>query len=259
VFSVHVAQADQLTLQAYIEINGNIVSGKQVAVFPDIAGKLASIRVELGSAVRQGQLLAEVDPSRPGAVYALSSVYAPIAGIVTSVPPAAGAMVAASASLLTISGTGALELETQIPERELAQLKTGLKATVSLEAFPGEDFPATMTRLSPTVDPLSRTKKAILKFDRDDPRINAGMFARVKLDTRSYPDVITVPAEALTESRGRTGLYVVFSGTAEFREVTTGISVDGKTEIREGLSVGEMVVIQGQQILTSGAKLRIVS
>jgi multidrug efflux pump subunit AcrA (membrane-fusion protein) len=261
VFSVRTAQAERRTLETYLEVNGNIVSERQVTVFPDIAGKLSSVKVELGSAVRKGDLLAEVDASRPGTVYSLSPVYAPLSGTVTTVPLAVGATVAASSGLFVISGNGALELEAQIPERELAQLKTGLKAAVSLEAFPGEIFSATLTRLSPVVDPGSRSKKIVLRFDRDDPRINAGMFARIKLSTRSFADVVSVPSAALVESRGKPGVYVpdLLSGEVLFREIESGVTVDGETEIRSGLAVGETVVIQGQQFLSDGAKVRIIA
>jgi multidrug efflux pump subunit AcrA (membrane-fusion protein) len=261
VFSVRTAQAERQTLETYLEVNGNIVSERQVTVFPDIAGKLASVRVELGSAVRKGDLLAEVDASRPGTVYALSPVYAPISGTVTTVPPAAGATVAASSGLFTISGTGALEVEAHIPERELGQLRTGLKAAVSLEAFPGEHFSATVTRLSPVVDPASRTKKIVLHFDEADTRINAGMFARVKLSTRRFVDVVSVPSGALVESRGKTGVYVpdLLTGAVNFRETETGVTVDGETEIRAGLAAGETVVIQGQQFLSDGAQVRVIA
>jgi RND family efflux transporter MFP subunit len=168
---------------------------------------------------------------------------------------------------MTIAASNTIQIEVNIPEREIGQLKTGLKATVTLEAFPGETFNATITQVSPVVDPVSRTKRIILNFDGQDSRVNPGMFARIKLKTRVYANVISVPTEALTEVRGISGVYIVEApadandtntGTARFIEVETGVSVDGEMEIITGLKGDEKVVVQGQQFLTDGAAVRII-
>jgi multidrug efflux pump subunit AcrA (membrane-fusion protein) len=257
VFSVHTAQSEHKTLQAYIEINGNIVAEQQVTVVPDTAGKLVSLEAALGSSVRKGQLVAQVDPSRPGAVYSLSPVHAPIAGIVVSGPVAIGSTVSTGTSIMTIAASNAINLEANIPEREIGQLRTGLKATVTLEAFPGESFNATITQVSPVVNPISRTKRIILNFDRQDSRINPGMFAHIQLRTRVYTNVITVPSGTITEVRGINGVYVVEEpNRVQFIQVETGVTVDGETEIKSGLTGNEAVVIQGQQFLSDGAEVR---
>jgi multidrug efflux pump subunit AcrA (membrane-fusion protein) len=263
VFAVRTAYAERRTLQAYLEVNGNIVSEKQVAVVPDAAGRLVSMKVSLGSLVQKGALVAEVDPSRPGTAYSLNPIYAPISGTVVSNPLTIGSTVSAGVTLLTLAAAGSTEIEAAIPEREVGQLRTGLRADVFLEAFPGEVFAAEVIRLSPVVDSVSRTKQIILTFLREDPRINPGMFARIKLNTRSYEQVISIPEDAIVENRGTTVVYVVSSGTAEttqvsMREIETGVSIDGEVEIKNGLDSGEAVVIQGQQFLTDGAVVRII-
>jgi multidrug efflux pump subunit AcrA (membrane-fusion protein) len=265
VFAVRTAYAERRTLQAYIEVNGNIVSEKQVAVVPDAAGKLVSMKVSLGSLVQKGALVAEVDPSRPGAAYSLSPVYAPISGTVVSNPLTIGSTVSTGTTLLTLAAAGSTEIEAAIPEREVGQLRTGLRADVFLEAFPGEVFAAELIRLSPVVDPVSRTKQIILTFIREDSRINPGMFARIKLNTRTYQNVVSIPEDAIVENRGTTVVYVaLFGNTPEgttrvsMREIETGVSVDGEVEVKSGLYSGEEVVIQGQQFLGDGAAVRVI-
>ena len=258
VFAVRTANAERRTLQAYIEVNGDIVSKEQVAVVPDAAGKLVSMKVGLGSLVQKGALVAEVDPSRPGTVYSLSPVYAPISGTAVSHPLTVGSAVSTNTVLLTLAAAGSVEIEAAIPEREVGQLRTGLRADVFLEAFPGEIFAAEVIRLSPVLDPVSRTKQIVLTFTREDPRINPGMFARIKLNTRTYQEVVSVPEDAVIENRGIAAAYVVSGETASIREIETGVSVDGEVEIKRGLSPGEAVVIQGQQFLTDGAAVRVI-
>ena len=277
IFTVRTENAELRTLQAYIEVNANIVSGNQVAVMPDANGRLASMMVGLGTVVERGELLAEIDPSRPGTVFSMSPVHAPVSGRVVTTPQTVGSMVSTATPLMTLAVNGSIEIEALIPEREVGQLRTGLSAEVRLEAFPGETFSATLTQISPVVDPVSRTKKVTLRFNRSgnsayDPRINPGMFVRVKLNTRTYQNVVSIPSEALVEHRGRTVVYVLDTNPAgnysngvpagtprvEMREVYAGVTVGREVEIRSGLKPGEAVVVQGQQLLADGAPVRVI-
>jgi multidrug efflux pump subunit AcrA (membrane-fusion protein) len=261
VYSVKTALAQTRTLRSYLEVNGDIVSDRQVRVFPETGGKLVSIRVSLGSLVRQGDLIAEVNPSRPGVQYQLSPVYAPISGTISAAPLAAGSTVSQGDTIAVISVIENLQIEALIPEREVGQLKTGLKANVTLQAWPGEIFTASVERVSPVLDPASRTKKIVLSFDKNDPRINAGMFARVAINTGTYENVVTVPAEAIIDNFGVDAVYVLNNMHAEFRraelrEITTGVTVNQLTEIKAGLEAGDAVLIQGQQFISDGALVR---
>ena len=261
VFTVRTENAEVRTLEAYLEVNANIISEHQVAVMPDTGGRIASMGVTLGSAVKKGELIAQVDPSRPGNEYALSPVRSPVSGTVISTPLSVGSTVSTASSLMTIAVADTIEIEALIPEREVGQLRTGLKAEIRLEAFPGEKFDATLTQVSPVVDPASRTKKITMRFDKDDPRINTGMFARVKLNTRTYENVVSIPQDALVDHRGKTVVFVLNNdGTphADMREVSAGVTVDREVEIKSGLNSGEAVVVQGQQFLSDGAQVRVI-
>jgi multidrug efflux pump subunit AcrA (membrane-fusion protein) len=267
VFSVKVTDARIRTLRSKLEVNGDIVSGRQVTVFPEISGKLASLRVALGSVVRQGELIAQVDPSRPGLQYLMNPVYAPISGTVSATPIVVGSTVNQNDSIVTISVTENLQIEALIPEREVSQLKAGLKADVTLQAWPGEIFTATVAQVAPVLDPVSRTKKIVLTFDeqqvRNDSRISAGMFARVSLVTGTYADIVTVPAEAIINHFGIQAVYVLQNGAGGLprvflREVSTGVTIDALTEIKTGIAAGEKVIIQGQQFIADGAVVRII-
>ncbi|GHT65945.1 MexH family multidrug efflux RND transporter periplasmic adaptor subunit [Spirochaetia bacterium] len=253
VYSVKTAVAETHTLEAYLEVNGDIVSEGQVAVLSETSGKLIAVKAALGTQVRKGDLIAQVDPSSAGARYMASSVYAPISGIVCAAPLAVGSTVQPGSIITSIAQADDLQIEALIPEREVSQLRIGLTATVTLPAFQGEVFTAKITQVSPILDPASRTKKIVLNFTGADSRVNAGMFAHIKLNTRTYPNVVTVPAEAVGEQAGAKYVYVLNNGKVDLREVVTGATVDHITEIKSGIASGDAVVIQGQQFLSDGA------
>jgi multidrug efflux pump subunit AcrA (membrane-fusion protein) len=263
VFSVRTHEVARQTLYAHLDVNGDIVSSQQVDVFPDVAGMLVSVNAALGTFVRQGDVIAMVDPSRPGATFMNSAVYAPISGFVSRTPLSVGMTVAPNMGITTISSNGSLEINARIPEREIAGLAPGLRAEVSLQAHPGETFNATVNRVSPVVDNVSRTKLINLRFDQNDNRVSPGMFARLRLNTRTYPNVLSIPAEAVSSIRGVDTVFVIAMNEmgqtiAERREVIKGVTLQGWTEIRTGLNEGEAIIVQGQQLLSGGESVRIL-
>jgi len=256
-FRITSVEAQTADMTAYLEMNGDVEADNTVAAYPDIAGKLARLRVELGSIVKKGDLIADVDPSRPGERYAMSPVYAPIRGTVTSTPQKPGATVTTGTAIVEIGDIERLQVVAKVSERDVAVLKKGLKAVVSFEAYPGVEFGATVFRVSPLVDSTSRTKEIYLAFDNPDARINSGMFAKVKLYTTLYKDSVTVPEDAIVQNYDKTYVYVVNGDdTVSKREVRRGITVDGISQVVAGLEPGERVAYQGVTVLSDGAKIK---
>ncbi len=73
------------TLSDYLSLNGDIDTKVKADIFPDAAGKITSLRVKLGTYVKKGQVIATLDPSRPGSVYLNSPVRAPISGYILNI------------------------------------------------------------------------------------------------------------------------------------------------------------------------------
>ena len=257
VFSVKTQVVQKETLHGYVIANGEIESQNSVNVFPDVAGKIMETNVMLGSSVNRGDIIAYVDPNAPGQYYKKSPVYAPINGSIISTPLKNGTTVNTSTVIAIVGDISNLQVSADIPERYVAVLKPGLKAEVSVEAYPDLVFNATVTRVSPVVDTTSRTKEVILHFDQRDSRVNAGMFGKIKLYTQDFSGQITMPADALVSLNDVLYAYVVKDDeTVERRKVKTGETVDGVIQILEGVSEGEKVVVQGQTSLNDGSKIR---
>lgn len=261
VFTVRSVEAKNAVLTDYVITNGEVESQSAVEVFPSMSGKIAQINVMLGSHVNRGDVIAKVDPSEPGTKYALSPVEAPISGSIVSSPLKIGTTVTTNSAVTMIGDIDNLQVSCSIPERYVAELKTGLKAEVSLEAYPGIVFSATVSRVSPVVDSSTRTKEIILNFDKKDSRINAGMFAKIKLYTTKYSGQLVVPSDAVVlNDDGSAYLFVVNdNGTVSRREVKTGKSVDSMIQITDNLMPGEKVVYEGMLSLSEGAKVNDLS
>src|SRR5574344_194705 len=181
VVSVKTQTAEVTTLHDYVSTNGEVQPQSSIEVFPDVGGRIVSVNVSLGSQVTRGQVIAEIDPSTPGEMYAHSQVYAPISGTITKSPLKAGAKVSTSSSLTTIGDVDNLQITASIPERYVAVLKTGLKANISFEAYPGVVFTATVTRVSPVVHISIRSKEVSMNFHTRDDRVYLGRYAHLRL------------------------------------------------------------------------------
>lgn len=261
VFSVRSVEAKNAVLTDYVITNGEVESQSAVEVFPSMGGKVAQINVMLGSHVNRGDVIAKVDPSEPGTRYALSPVEAPISGSIVSSPLKVGTTVTTNSAVTMIGDIDNLQVSCSIPERYVAELKTGLQAEVFLEAYPDVVFTATVSRVSPVVDSSTRTKEIILNFNKKDSRINAGMFAKVKLYTTKYSGQLVVPSDAVVlNDDGSAYLFVVNdNSTVSRREVKTGKSVDSMIQITDNLMAGEKVVYEGMLSLNEGAKVNDLS
>lgn len=263
VVSVRTMTAEITTLHGYVNTNGEVESQNSVSVYPDMGGKVISTSVMLGSSVKKNDIIAYVDPSEPGTNYRSSPVYAPISGSVISTPLKNGKKVTTSTAIAIIGDINNLQVTANVPERYVAVLKKGLKAEVSVEAYPGVIFEAKVSRVSPVVDATTRTKEVILTFDRHDERINAGMFAKVKLYTEDYSGAVVMPSDALVQNGDDFFAYIVNSSgdseTVSKVKVEKGKTVDGYVQILSGVKAGDKVVIQGMTSLGDGSKILDIS
>ncbi len=244
-------------LQDYIFTTGEIEPRTSVDVFPEIGGKIRDVFVSLGSFVKKGDLIAKIDPSSPGMQYALNPVHAPISGTVTTLPIKQGMTVSTGTKIATVGDVEHLQLTASVPERYVSSLRTGLKADVTLEAYQDIVFVATVIRVSPVVDSTSRTKEVTLEFDTSDMRINAGMFAKVKLYTDVYDGAVVIPSDAVIEKSNKKYIYIVNSdNTVSQREVSVGKTVDNVVQLLSGVSEGEKMVIEGMRVLGDGSAVK---
>lgn len=258
VTSVRTAVAEIKDLNDFVTTNGEVETQTSIEVFPAIGGTVVEIDVSLGSAVKKGDVIGYVDPSEPGSYYARSPITAPISGSILTTPSKPGQKVNTSTVITKIGDVANLQVTAKIPERYVADLEIGEKAEISLEAYPDVKFIASVVRISPVVDSSTRTKEIILNFDEKDSRINAGMFAKVKLYTTVYSGAIIIQQDALVNNSDKYYLYVVNDdgNSVTRREVTLGKNVDGYYQILSGVEAGETVVVEGMLTLYDGALIK---
>jgi len=262
IFAVSTIAATKGELRDYLEFGGDVTAKSNIDILPDTAGKIAEVRVRVGDSVTKNQIIAYVDPSRPGMNYELSPVKAPIAGTITAVNVVAGSMVSPQLSVGKVSKMESLEIGMSVPERFVSKIKEGQKAYLRFDAYPSQVFIAKIIEVSPVLDQSSRTMGAKLALIERDDRIKAGMFARIKLITDTKTSTVKIPASAIVSRFGDNFVFVVDGeekNSVRKQPVTVGIRVDDKAEILSGVKANEEVVVRGQTLLEDGSRINIVS
>lgn len=259
VFAVNTYVAAAENLDEYLEFGGDVVAASSVDVMPDTSGKIANIRVRVGDYIEKNQILAYVDPSRPGMTYESSPIRAPVAGTVTAFPVSVGSMVAPSVSIAKISNTKNLEINISVAERFVSRIAVGQPALLTFDSYPGEVFTAKVAEVNPVLDTTSRSMGVKLVLDPPDNRIKIGMYCRVKLITESKAGVVAIPREAIVNRSGQESVFVVNGNTVENCPISVGITVDNMVEVVSGLTAGNEVVVSGQTLLDSGSKVNVIN
>ncbi|MDR0401318.1 MAG: efflux RND transporter periplasmic adaptor subunit [Treponema sp.] len=265
VFAVNTTTPGQGRIQDYLALSGDIVAGSTVDTYSDATGKITRLYVSPGSAVRRGDPIVLVDPSRPGMNFVESVVRAPVSGTVVSLPAQIGMTISQQVSLAKIAAGGGLEIRLYVAERFISRIKLRQPCEITLDAWPGEVFRGTVNEIAPTVDPASRTMEVRVNVDNRDSKLKAGMFAKVRLITETKENIVKIPANALVERFGEIFVFVVEpdydngeGSVARRRNVSSGILIDGVLEITEGLSPTDEIIVRGQTLLQDGAKVNII-
>ncbi len=183
--------------------------------------------------------------------------YAPFDGYVMDLGARQGAAVAPGTMLFQLADLQSVWINADVPETQAAWIKAGDPAVAEVPALPGEHFQGRIDYLYPELTAATRTLKVRVVIQNPGRRLRPGMFAAVHLRGTTQEEVLTVPTEAVIVT-GTRSVVIVADNATHFRPmlVRVGAEHGGRSEILEGLSVGQNVVASGQFLIDSEASLR---
>jgi membrane fusion protein, copper/silver efflux system len=183
-------------------------------------------------------------------------VRSPVDGFVIEKQALQGLHVMPGQSLYKVADMSTVWVEADVYENELASVRTGDSATVTLDAYPGERFSGRIVYIYPYLDEKTRTNKVRVAFINRGGRLKPGMYANVELKTRSGMGLV-VPTNAVLDS-GTEQIVFVAQGEGMFqpRSVTVGRRLGDTTQILEGVKEGEQVATGATFLLDSESQLR---
>lgn len=182
---------------------------------------------------------------------ARTNIRAPVAGIVSRRTARLGAVVAGAGDpLFRIIQDGAVELEADVPELQLAKLRTGQPAQVETA---GGSRRGTVRLVSPEVNRVTRLGRVRIAVEGNEGLV-IGSFARAVVETARRQGVLT-PLSAILFQPGGAVVQVVRDGVVETRPVQVGLRNGLQAEIGQGLAAGESVVSVSGTFVRGGDKV----
>jgi hypothetical protein len=138
---------------------------------------------------------------------------------------------------------------------DMAEVRAGQRATVTLDALPGRNYEARVAYVYPAVESATRTGQVRLELANRSMELRPGMYASVELRSE-VASRIQVPVSAVVYT-GRRRLVFVDLGGGHFRarEIELGFESDGMYEVRAGLERGERVAASGVFLIAAEARI----
>jgi membrane fusion protein, heavy metal efflux system len=210
-------------------------------------------------ALRVAQARLELFGKTAGAVRRLKAggdrhitIASPISGTVVERQVGPGQVVKpdAPAPLFQISDLSDLWVHGDVFESDLAHIRLGAPAKISVESYPDRVFPARVTFINPTVDPVTRTVHVRCRVSNPRGLLKPEMFARMTIVAAAKQSVPVIPASAVVGS-GELSFVLVEEAPGRFRKrkVEIGHEVDSSVMINSGLKIGDRIVTKGAVLL----------
>ncbi len=186
------------------------------------------------------------------------NVIAPVSGTIVSLSVVENGFTTGQGPLAVIDGAERMEISVSVSEALVPKLNLGGDALVTVSAI-DQSFSGTILSVERTANPQTRLYEVVVSAPSEVDGLLAGMFADVTFPTNTSLNAIVIPSEAVLTENDKEYVYIVKSGLATKIEVITGLTGSGVTEIISGLTVGDQLITVGQDYLTDGELVRVVT
>lgn len=187
-----------------------------------------------------------------------SSLAAPFAGLIARRLVSAGDYVSPGQALIELVALDPVKVVFTLAERDSGRVALGHSVRIRVAPWPDETFLAHVTGISPRIDPKTHTLRVQALVDNPHGRLKPGLFARADLGIADRANVPMIPEEAvLQRSDGSVVFRLTEGNRVERRVVQLGSFHDGRVEIVSGLTLGDQVVVRGQDGLTPDAQVSV--
>ena len=192
-------------------------------------------------------------------------VYAPFSGVLTRRNVDPGVLINSGAGLtgkelFDIARVDPLRVYVSVPQAYAPNMKTGMKATVTLQEFPGQKFMGTVARTADAIDPATRTLNTEVDVPNKDGKLLPGSFGQVHFATGTSVPRITIPVNAmLFRAEGPRVAVVDKDNTVHLHPINIGRDFGATLEILGGLEVSDRIIINPSDSLEEGQKVHVAN
>ena len=183
---------------------------------------------------------------------------APVGGVVMEKKVVAGQMVKAGEELYRLADLSSIWVIADVAEQDIGLVTIGMPVKIGFRALPDRPFDGYVAFVLHELDARTRTGKVRIEVKNPEHIIKHEMYAEVEIDAAAGESPrLVVPTSAVIDS-GTRQVVIVERGEGLFepRPVKLGLRGDGLVEIREGLKVGEKVVVTANFLIDAESNLK---
>jgi membrane fusion protein, multidrug efflux system len=205
---------------------------------------------------------ASADMERLKALLEYGKIKAPFDGLITERFVDPGALVQDASSdnvspVVTIMHTDTVRVLIDVPEPDVPFVEKGDEATLVVDALPGRNFTASVTRFANALNPGTRTMRTEIDIPNPDQLLRPGMYGNITLSLDIIKDAVTVPAHAITVEKNNKYVYKVNDGKVEKVRIETGIDDGIRVQVVKGLTGGEDIIVKGNNTVSDGDTVKV--
>jgi RND family efflux transporter MFP subunit len=187
----------------------------------------------------------------------VAAMTAPVSGIVYRTDAKKGQMVHVGDPLLAVADLGRLRVRANVDQVDLGRVKPGARVLVTSNAYPGRSWSGRVSEVTPNVvvKESRAVSESLAVLEPPTEGLVPGMTVDVEIVVAESPETLQVPADAVVSRGGETLVYRLDGHHVRATRVKVGLSSVTATEVLEGLSSGDLVVVSGAQSLEDGARV----
>ena len=185
-------------------------------------------------------------------------IYSPLDGFVGVRHLEPGALVNPSVPIVSVLELERVKTVVPVSESGISSIRVGLPARVVVDVYPDRVYQGTVTRISPFLNPETRSADVEIEIVNRDGMLKPGMFAHVRIDAKISVTALSIPPLGVADPRRAAhGVYFLTrERTTVFREIEIGRIEGDVVEVLTGLNDGAEVVASGAQNLNDGDAVR---
>lgn len=187
-----------------------------------------------------------------------ATITSPVTGYVVERNYDAGA-IPGDKPVVVVADMRQMKLEAGVSELEAGRMRVGMKATVAVQAKPGQAYEGQLAAIAPEVDERNRHFKVDVRVPNPNRALLSGMYATARIVEATVANAVLVPKEAVMTQRGKRVVQKVQGDTLSTVVVTEGLSDGTRVQILTGLAAGDTVMADARRQLPAGAKVRGIS
>jgi len=181
----------------------------------------------------------------------LVMINAPIEGRIIQIDSSLGAMIEPSTVIMILLNPSHLCIDAEIFEKDLASIKIDQEVKITVPAYPAETFIGRISYIGDIVHPETRTITVKTNVPNKEFKLKPGMFADIGIRLDRGEKALSIPIEAVLDHFDQKIVFTQEADSFVCKVVEVGATFNGSIEIKEGLNIGETVVIEGNYQLKS--------